>query len=1508
MDKGSALMDHYRAKFAEVNVRRDELVDAEQLFELPVTEYAEYARALLTMDRLEVIYALYAEQKKALGEWSSTLWSSLDITILDEGIDVFARKAKKMPDAIKEMALHKVLTAKIKDFKQTLPLLEDLKHEALRQRHWEKLMEVTGTKFDMNPATFTLGNLFEMGLHNFKEQIGDILGAAVKELNIEKGIAEVKQFWRGTEFTLIAYRKGEVDTGRKILGPTDEITLAVDEYAMSLQSMSASRFVGPFMQTVQEWEKKLSNVGEVIEVWVAMQQKWCYLEGIFLAGDIRQQLPAEAKRFDGVDKGFAKIIAACADNQNVIDTCNADGRLEELEQLQSDLEACQKALTEYLDSKRNAFPRFFFISDDELLSILGASECQCVQEHIIKMYDNVRSLRFGTGANKNSALGMISGEAEEMLFKTPVLCEGKVEEWMTDILDEMRLSERLITKEAIFKYCDPSIGSRSDWVAAYQGMVGLAGTQVWWTWETEDVFRKVAAGDKKAMKAYSAKLHVLLDELVERVRDPGLSRNERKKINTLLIIDVHARDIISSFVRDSILDIREFEWESQLRFYWVKEDDNLEVRQCTGTFGYGYEYMGLNGRLVITPLTDRVYLTLTQALAMFLGGAPAGPAGTGKTESVKDLAKAMGLLCVVTNCGEGMDYQACGKIFSGLAQCGAWGCFDEFNRIDVSVLSVISSQLKTVYDAIKMNLTRFQFEGLEISLDRRVGIFITMNPGYAGRTELPESVKALFRPVVVIVPDLQQICQIMLFSEGFVMAGELAKKMTILYKLAKAQLSKQHHYDFALRALKSVLVMAGSLKRGDPDLPEDMVLMRALRDMNLPKFVFEDVPLFQGLLSDLFPGLDCPRVGYPKINKAIEESMAEQAYRILPVQVDKVVQLYETMLTRHTTMVVGNTGGGKSVVIKALADAQNRLKMVTKLYTLNAKATTVNELYGILDPVTRDWQDGLLSKIFREICRALPEGKTAADEKRIIMFDSDVDALWVENMNSVMDDNKVLTLPNGERIRLPPHCALLVEVADLQYASPATISRCGMVYVDPKNLGYRPFWERWLETRAPEQQELFSALFEVFVPKLIDRTLDGVLDEEVFARLSMVIPRTNLNMVQQLCDMITSMLRVAGSDELAEEAPLKAVFICAVAWACGGALLDDDRVILDKVIKQLAGLPTDAGEGRVPAAMMPTGQSTLFDYFFDASEGMWVPWKAVVPEYVHDPAMAFHEILVPTQDTMRISWLLRLNVTLEKPVLLVGESGTSKTATTQSFLNTLDKSTSTVLNMSFSSRTKSIDVQRNLEANVEKRTKDTYGPPPGKRLLVFIDDMNMPQVDTYGTQQPIALMKLLIEKGGLYNRWPSKDLTWKSLKDLGYVAAMGKPGGGRNPVDPRFISLFSVYNVSFPSQVSLMQIYNSILGGHLQAFPAAVQAVGDTLTTMTIALYRQMVQTMPPTPAKFHYQFNLRDLSRVYEGLCLTTPEVFGTAPALIRVWRHECLRVLHDRLISEEDKRHPTR
>ena len=169
--------------------------------------------------------------------------------------------------------------------------------------------------------------------------------------------------------------------------------------------------------------------------------------------------------------------------------------------------------------------------------------------------------------------------------------------------------------------------------------------------------------------------------------------------------------------------------------------------------------------------------------------------------------------------------------------------------------------------------------------------------------------------------------------------------------------------------------------------------------------------------------MDCPRVRYPSFNDAVEQALDEAGFQRLEIQCDKVVQLYETLMTRHTTMIVGPTGGGKTVALGTLCKAQSIAALPTKQFIINPKAQPISELYGELDPVTRDWTDGLLSNIFRDMNKPVPEGK---DERRYIVYDGDVDAVWVENTNSVMDDNRLLTLPNGERIRLNfPTCSML---------------------------------------------------------------------------------------------------------------------------------------------------------------------------------------------------------------------------------------------------------------------------------------------------------------------------------------------------------------------------------------------------------------------------------------------------------------------------------------------------
>jgi dynein heavy chain len=223
--------------------------------------------------------------------------------------------------------------------------------------------------------------------------------------------------------------------------------------------------------------------------------------------------------------------------------------------------------------------------------------------------------------------------------------------------------------------------------------------------------------------------------------------------------------------------------------------------------------------------------------------------------------------------------------------------------------------------------------------------------------------------------------------------------------------------------VKSVLVMAGSLKRAHPDQQEDTVLIRAMRDANIPKFLKDDLPLFNAIVQDLFPSAEIKENDYGKLQVTIEKIIDDKMLQKHHPFVLKVIQLFETFNVRFGVMLVGPTGGGKTTCYEVLQDTMtylreqmdpNQMFQRVKKIVLNPKAITMGELYGEVNQLTQEWFDGLASKYMREAAKETEEDKTW------VVFDGPVDALWIENMNTVLDDNMTLCLANGQRIKLRP--------------------------------------------------------------------------------------------------------------------------------------------------------------------------------------------------------------------------------------------------------------------------------------------------------------------------------------------------------------------------------------------------------------------------------------------------------------------------------------------------------
>ncbi|XP_025054886.1 dynein heavy chain 6, axonemal [Alligator sinensis] len=1434
-------------------------------------------------------------------EWMESKFDSLDPELLNSQVSKYAKFVNQLEKGLPPNNIVPQLKEKVENMKDKVPVITDLRNPFLKPRHWTLLEQVVNaTLFDLeNPLS--LARLVELSIFDFAQEIQDVSGQASGEASLETMLKKVEDAWKTTEFIVLPHRDSK---DVFILGGTDDLQVLLDDSTITVATIASSRYMGPLKARVDEWQKQLSLFSQTLEEWLNCQRNWLYLESIFSAPDIQRQLPGEAKMFLQVDKSWKEIMRKVNRLPNALRAATQPGLLETFQNNNGLLDQIQKCLEAYLESKRVIFPRFYFLSNDELLEILAQTRNpQAVQPHLRKCFDSIIKLEFALmmpaeGEQEkvftNDILAMLSPEGERVSLGKGLKARGNVEDWLGKVEEAMFTSLRRLTKAAIADY---QARVRMEWVVAgHPSQVILTVSQLMWCRDLTQCLEGEDYDRLQTLTEFEKINFDRLNALAGLVRG-SLPKLHRNIVTALITIDVHARDIVSELVTEKVNSVDSFEWQRQLRYYWDLDLDNCVARMALSQYIYGYEYLGACPRLVITPLTDRCYLCLMGALQLDLGGAPAGPAGTGKTETTKDLAKALAIQCVVFNCSDGLDYKMMGRFFSGLAQSGAWCCFDEFNRIDIEVLSVIAQQLITIRNAKAAKLFRFTFEGREIKLVMTCAAFITMNPGYAGRTELPDNLKSLFRPFAMMVPNYALIAEVILYSEGFESSKVLARKMTQMYKLCSEQLSQQDHYDFGMRAVKSVLVMAGSLKRENPDLNEDVVLIRALRDSNLPKFLADDALLFSGIISDLFPGVIIPDHDYGILQSTIIDVMLSQGLQPEDSMVHKVIQLYETMLVRHGVMLVGPTGGGKTTVYQVLAQSlgelheageQNPFYQPVKTYILNPKSITMGELYGEVNNLTLEWKDGLMALSVRAAVN-----DTSEDHKWIIS-DGPVDALWIENMNTVLDDNKMLCLANSERIKLTPFIHMMFEVQDLKVASPATVSRCGMVYIDPEELKWIPYVKTWIATLANKlNEDTKEYLFNLFC-RYVEDTL-----KFVNKKCSQAIPQVDISKVSTLCCLLESLLLGKGGPDLKMEQLKLNTIVCqtfafCLLWSLGGNLTENNWDAFDTFLRQQF---EDNPDAKLPSS------GDLWSVYMDFDSKRLDPWERITPTFKYSRQVPFFEMLVPTTDTVRYGYLLEKLLAVRHSVLFTGITGVGKSVVARGLLNRIQEEAGYVpIYLNFSAQTSSARTQEIIESKLEKKRKNILGAPGNKRVIIFVDDLNMPKLDRYGSQPPIELLRQYLDFGGFYDR---EKLFWKEIQDVTIASACAPPGGGRNPVTPRFIRHFAMLCLPTPSEHSLKQIFQAILKGFLADFSQAVKQNATNIVDAAVEIYQRMSIDLLPTPAKSHYVFNLRDLSKCVQGILQCDPGSVRDQMQVFRLFSHECQRIFHDRLINSEDKQY---
>eukprot|EP00562_Extubocellulus_spinifer_P009490 CAMPEP_0178491962 /NCGR_PEP_ID=MMETSP0696-20121128/11685_1 /TAXON_ID=265572 /ORGANISM="Extubocellulus spinifer, Strain CCMP396" /LENGTH=4359 /DNA_ID=CAMNT_0020119857 /DNA_START=116 /DNA_END=13193 /DNA_ORIENTATION=+ len=1499
---------------------------------------------------IKEVWEAMSKPYDALNELKDITWASASMRKVRKGLDDILMDLRTLPNRIRQYDAFTHLHDMLKKYQAGQSLLSDMKTEALKDRHWKTIQSRLAIRLPF--SELTIGLLWDHGILDRKREIVDVLTVAQGEMALEVFLEQVRDRWMKQELELVLYQNRV-----RLIRGWDNLFTGLDDHMGGLVLMRSSpyyRSVREFQEEGKLWEDRLTKLRGAFDAWVDVQRRWVYLEGIFFgSADIKAQLPGEWSRFKSVDGEFVALMRRISGRPYALEVLNIENVQRTLERLGNLMNVIQRALGEYLERQRSDFSRFYFLGDDDLLEIIGNSgEPVKVLSHIGKMFAGMASARIDSSASKSEGLvarfdAMVSKDGEVVPLVDPIDVAPKlaVKEWLRQLEDGMHTTLAKLLQSAVEESetgssqalaTTPDEGKKRfvEWAKKFPAQIMILATLINWSMGVDEALRNDGGNCGAALRAVLSGIEEKLKVMAESVL-LDMPSDVRKKFEQLITELVHQRNVTRSLIEDEVCSPRDFRWLYHLRFNYVptapKLTEKLRISLSNSSFYYGFEYLGIGERLVQTPLTDRCYLTLTQALRFRMGGNPFGPAGTGKTETVKSLGAQLGRFVVVMNCDETFDFSAMGRLFCGLCQVGAWGCFDEFNRLEERILSAVSQQILTIQRGLLERQGSIELLGRSIKLHENVGIFVTMNPGYAGRSNLPDNLKTLFRSVAMVVPDRKLIAQVMLYSQGIVTAEDLSGKIVDIFLKCEAQMSKQSHYDFGLRALKTLLVSAGGLKRRALDgqnvlegdelaLVEKNVLIQGACNNVVPKLVAEDLSVFEKVLEEVFPGSEIAQMEDDALKAEVLEVCKKWIYVPGDKWVQKLLQLKQVLEMRHGVMAVGSSGVGKSSALRVLLVALEKIDGVKgEMYVIDPKAMNKEALFGVLDATTMEWTDGVFTSILRTI---LSNQKGEADKRHWVVFDGDVDPEWAENLNSVLDDNKLLTLPSGERLGIPDNMRIILEVDSLKQATPATVSRCGMIWFSNDTLSDAMRLQHLLDdlltedisgVGASEGEELPSAhsgfldaTKHMFVSE--DERVTSIVADALDFALSRdhIMTPTRERLLTSLKALVVKGIQEAIEyDENHPDFPMsgehmdnfaKRWVLHSLVWSFAGSASWAERSELSEMLLRTSGMILPGGEG-----------TNLTDYRVRSSDGEYELWSESVPRMeIESHKVTATDVVIATTDTVRHTEVLGSWLSSRKPLILCGPAGSGKSMTTNSVLQ--DMQGIVLASLNFSSRTTPEIILKTFDqyCSYVRRGKDTVLEPMENLgaqswLVIFCDEINLPEEDTYGTQRVIMFMRQLVEQGGFWRN----DNTWVKIDRIQFVGACNPPtDAGRVNMSQRFLRHAPLLLVDFPATDSLKQIYRTFNGGMMKLFPD-LKGETEPLTEAMVELYSEAKEKFKPE-AQPQYFYSPRELSRWVRGIyeSIVDQDQGLTKEELVRIWAHEGLRLFCDRLVEVEERK----
>ncbi|XP_052708586.1 uncharacterized protein LOC128183562 isoform X10 [Crassostrea angulata] len=1241
----------------------------------------------------------------------------------------------------------------------------------------------------------------------------------------------------------------------------------------------------------------------------------------------------------------------------------------------------------------------------------------------------------------------VSSSDGEMIFLHEKVClnEG-VEVWLQRLRDSVAKTLRELGIN-IIQDCNNGV-MMDEWAYKYPAQVCRIGMLYYWTRECDQGIGELKY-DRKALQqntlkkyqASTAKLTTVLTKGAWRTLEEPMLPLHKARLESMIAQSLYLRDILENMCnRKSLRETTDFEWRRCIRCYFhpVANDENVDTESVDikteaslsdlsiqdkyepliwildTPYIYGNEFYGTNAGVALTPVTERCFLTMSQALNNYQGSCVSGPVGVGKTETVKGLATVLGHYIGTFQCSTESDTSAMGKIVQGTAMDGCWCCFDEVQSLNKQAMSTLLDQMTAVITALRSRHPYATLsDGQEISIKKTFAVHMTYNKETAPPgCSLPIDVRSLFRMVSLVKPDFSLILKAKCAAMGFRAPAVLGARLKALTELARDELPPECHHHFSVATLVGVLKRATqkrkfirdektvdrleakdretsrsdsqaseapskianpqqsvtvqqyfasfnvassgikmttgagmSRKTGTPNpltmagKLEHALVAQTIKEIIGPRFTDQNMKIFKHILNDIFAGLPDPPTVHQipsarsrgfDVELVLKQKSVDKGLVAHDPWIERCKQLYNISKVHHGVIVAGPPGSGKSSCIQTLVDALSLSNQAGTSRQSQGSRTTGNIqenqhklikinpmvvddcslMFGYLN-VNNDWVDG----IFTSACRKANRNQSTT----WLCLDGPLNPGWADNFNPILNGDKVLHLKNGDKMFLSDNIIVIFETDNLSNASPASVSRSGIVYIDKDVLGWKPIADAWLESRSP--QEIHNVPHHKFTryqrkpetdtyePEPI-KTVEGVL-QRAFAKtldpisqfvLNEARPRLSLSLVgmfKTCLGLLSSML--ANNNEIGGELHIERLYLFCLIWTFGGLLDSADRKSFSDILKNLSNaLPDDDRD------------ICVFDYYVDES-GEWDPWTSKLPEAVYaDNQDMLGEVFVPSVDTIRTRNLMEFASFSGLNVLLVGANGSGKTKLIEEFIDymeRLDPQAAVWKRLVFSGASTAKQLQSFLESNIYHRQGFVYGAKDKKKLKVFIDDVNLPVPDDYDVQRCNELLRQLLDDKILCKL--QKPFEMKTVEGLSIISAMSmseQASVSSRQLSDRLLRHFAVFNLPTPQDDAMKSIVHGILDVNMTDGdrPGLDIDLHNGLVKASCELLKALQNVLRPSPmhGRRHYLFTLKDITTCFQCVKKLPEESRAdeTLIPVISLWRHEMHRIIRDRLSRTSD------